>query len=77
MHVIGSLDFVQTLLAQRLFDRLNLWVYPIVLGHGKKVFAEGTGAGQPDLARAGRHLRPTVPWRCATPLPMGYLPPAT
>jgi len=42
VHVIGSLDFVQTLLAERLFDRLNLWVYPIVLGHGKKVFAEGT-----------------------------------
>jgi dihydrofolate reductase len=42
VHVIGSVDFVQTLLAERLFDRLNLWVYPIVLGSGKTVFAEGT-----------------------------------
>jgi dihydrofolate reductase len=42
VHVIGSLDLVQTLLAERLFDRLNLWMYPIVLGTGKKVFAEGT-----------------------------------
>ena len=41
VHVIGSLDLVQTLLAERLFDRLNLWVYPIVLGAGKKVFAGG------------------------------------
>jgi dihydrofolate reductase len=41
IHVIGSLDFVQTLLRERLFDRLNLWVYPIVLGTGKKVFAGG------------------------------------
>jgi dihydrofolate reductase len=41
IHVIGSLDFVQTLLAQRLFDRLTLWVYPILLGGGKKVFADG------------------------------------
>ncbi|MCU1439587.1 MAG: deaminase [Rhodoglobus sp.] len=41
IHVIGSLDFVQTLLAERLFDRLNLWVYPILLGGGKKVFADG------------------------------------
>lgn len=40
-HVIGSLDFVQTLFAERLFDRLTLWVYPIVLGAGKKVFADG------------------------------------
>jgi len=41
VHVIGSLDFVQTLLAEKLFDRLNLWVYPILLGSGKKVFANG------------------------------------
>ena len=42
IHVIGSLDFVQTLFAERLFDRLTLWVYPILLGGGKKVFAGGT-----------------------------------
>lgn len=41
IHVIGSLDFVQTLFAERLFDRLTLWVYPILLGSGKKVFADG------------------------------------
>ncbi|MGF6832825.1 dihydrofolate reductase [Paenarthrobacter sp. TE4293] len=41
IHVIGSLDFVQTLFAERMFDQLNLWVYPILLGRGKKVFAGG------------------------------------
>jgi dihydrofolate reductase len=41
IHVIGSLDFVQTLFAERLFNRLTLWVYPILLGGGKKVFADG------------------------------------
>jgi dihydrofolate reductase len=41
VHVIGSLDFAQTLFAQGLFDRLTLWVYPIVLGTGKQVFAGG------------------------------------
>ncbi|MDQ0754182.1 dihydrofolate reductase family protein [Arthrobacter sp. B3I4] len=41
VHVIGSLDLVQTLFAERLFDRLTLWVYPILLGSGKKVFADG------------------------------------
>ncbi|CAI3792680.1 dihydrofolate reductase family protein [Pseudarthrobacter sp. MM222] len=41
VHVIGSLDFVQTLFGERLFDRLTLWVYPILLGGGKKVFADG------------------------------------
>jgi dihydrofolate reductase len=42
VRVIGSLDLVQTLLTERLFDRLTLWVHPIVLGSGKKVFADGT-----------------------------------
>ncbi len=41
MTVVGSLDLVQTLLRERLFDRLDLWVHPIVLGVGKKVFAGG------------------------------------
>ena len=41
IHVIGSVDLVQTLFAQRLFDRLTLWVFPVVLGTGKKVFAGG------------------------------------
>lgn len=41
VHVIGSLDLVQTLLTEKLFDRLNLWVYPILLGEGKKVFDGG------------------------------------
>jgi dihydrofolate reductase len=38
IHVIGSLDFCQSLLAGGLFDQLNLWVYPIVLGAGKRLF---------------------------------------
>jgi hypothetical protein len=33
---------VQTLLSEKLFDRLNLVVYPITLGSGKKVFGSGT-----------------------------------
>jgi len=41
VHVIGSLDFVHSLLAEGLFDELNLWVYPILLGAGKKVFDDG------------------------------------
>ncbi len=48
--MIGSLDFVQTLLSERLFDRLNLFVYPIVLGSGKKVFSSGTVPSNLTLA---------------------------
>ena len=42
VHVIGSLDLLQTLLGAGLVDRLVLWVYPLVLGTGKRVFAGGT-----------------------------------
>ena len=42
VHVIGSLDLVQSLLRFGLVDRLNLWVYPLLLGSGKQVFADGT-----------------------------------
>jgi dihydrofolate reductase len=42
VHVIGSGDLVQTLLRHDLVDRLNLWVYPLLLGTGKRLFGEGT-----------------------------------
>ncbi|HRA51718.1 dihydrofolate reductase family protein, partial [Actinotalea sp.] len=41
VHVIGSVDLVQTLLAEDLYDILTLWVHPVVLGQGKKVFPDG------------------------------------
>jgi dihydrofolate reductase len=50
VQVIGSLDFVQTLLSERAFDRLNLIVFPITLGSGKKVFGNGTVPSKLKLA---------------------------
>ncbi|MCQ1955536.1 dihydrofolate reductase family protein [Arthrobacter sp. zg-Y826] len=38
VHVIGSIDFARTLVAGGMFDSLNLWVYPVVLGPGKRLF---------------------------------------
>jgi dihydrofolate reductase len=42
VHVIGSLDLCQSLLREGLVDRLHLWIHPIVLGEGKRLFADGT-----------------------------------
>ena len=42
VHVSGSLDLVQSLLRFGLVDRMNLWLYPLLLGSGKQVFAGGT-----------------------------------
>lgn len=41
VHVIGSLDLAQSLLAARLVDQLELFVYPIVLGTGKRLWRDG------------------------------------
>lgn len=41
VHVIGSLDLVQSLLRLGLVDRFDLLVDPLVLGTGKKVFDDG------------------------------------
>ena len=42
VDVIGSGNLVQTLLRDDLIDRLHLWVYPVLLGGGKRLFGEGT-----------------------------------
>src|SRR5712691_10391155 len=42
VHMIGSGNLVQTLLRHDLVDRFNLWVYPLLLGTGKRLFADGT-----------------------------------
>ena len=42
--VAGSAPLVQSLLAHDLVDELHLMVFPIVLGGGKRLFADGTDA---------------------------------
>ena len=53
IHVIGSLDFVQTLFTERLFDRLTLWVYPILLGRRQEGLRRRSGSDEPHTHRAG------------------------
>ena len=42
LHVWGSGELVQTLLKHDLVDELWLKIFPIMLGSGKRLFAEGT-----------------------------------
>jgi dihydrofolate reductase len=42
LHVYGSANLVQTLLKHNLVDALWLKIFPITLGGGKRLFADGT-----------------------------------
>jgi dihydrofolate reductase len=52
IHVIGSIDFARTLVADNLFDQLNLWVYPIVVGAGKRLFTPDGPSASLELIAA-------------------------
>ena len=52
VHTWGSGELLRSLLAEGLLDRLNLWIYPIALGTGKRLFH----AGSPPMA-----FRPAQP----------------
>ena len=41
VHTWGSGELLRALLAEGLLDRLNLWMYPIALGTGKRLFETG------------------------------------
>jgi len=42
LQVHGSGNLIQTLLSHNLVDKFNLSIFPVVIGSGKRLFAEGT-----------------------------------
>ncbi len=44
IHTWGSGNLLQTLFREGLVDQVTLWVHPVVLGKGKKLFPEGSTA---------------------------------
>ena len=45
----GSTDFLQTLFRSDLVDEINVLIFPVLLGNGKKLFGEGTSSAALEL----------------------------
>jgi dihydrofolate reductase len=54
LHLWGSGNLLQTLIAANLVDEYRLWVFPLILGRGKRLFENGVPPGQFELVESRR-----------------------
>lgn len=54
VHMFGSGVLIRSLLAADVMDRLHLWLYPVTLGQGKRLFDGGTIPASFRLAEPAR-----------------------
>ena len=54
VHMFGSGVLMRSLLAADVIDRLHLWLYPLTLGQGKRLFDAGTVPASYRLAEPAR-----------------------
>ena len=73
LHVWGSSELLQTLIAADLVDEYRMWVAPVVLGEGKRLFENGVPPRGLSLVATRSTPRGVLlnTYRPAGPLPKG------
>ena len=74
LHIWGSSQLLQTLIAADLIDEYRLWVFPVVLGEGKRLFDNGLPPRRLTLVETRRTPSGVL---LDTYRPSGPLPPAS
>ncbi|MES0807968.1 dihydrofolate reductase family protein [Roseibium sp. SCPC15] len=54
IQVHGSADLIRTLLTHDLVDEFRLWTFPVIAGHGKRLFETGTAERSLELIETDR-----------------------
>jgi len=72
LQIIGSGNLIQTLQAASLIDEYNVWMFPVVLGRGKRLFGE---AAKPSALRLIRSRVSTTGVVMSTYVPGGDIQP--
>ena len=73
VHIWGSSEVLQTLISADLVDEYRLWVFPLVLGEGKRLFEHGVPPRGLTLVETRSTPKGVLvgTYRSAGPLPTG------
>lgn len=74
LQMIGSSNLIQTLQAASLIDEYNVWTFPVVLGHGKRLFSD---TAKPSALRLDRSQVSPTGVVMSTYVPDGDIRPGT
>ncbi len=79
LHIWGSSELLQTLIAAELVDEYRIWVFPLVLGKGKRLFENGVPPRGLTLAETRSTPKGVLlnTYRPAGPLPESSFQPQT
>ena len=77
LHCWGSGELLQTLIAADLVDEYRIWVYPVILGAGKRLFEKGAPPRALSLVETRRTPKGVLlnTYRAAGPIPTTSAPP--